>query len=118
MFDVSVSPDGGKIAVMTLCGASGAYYSELVVKNIKTDKTVAYEKFDGVKPVGVEFFSDGSFFAAVNGTLCFYRSDGEKTAQTSRFLRFAAISHRRKFRRGPDVCVSGGRLFEPRLRFR
>ena len=83
VFDISISPDGGKIAVMTLCGASGAYYSELVVKNIKTDKTVAYEKFDGVKPVGVEFFSDGSFFAAVNGTLCFYRSDGEKTAQTS-----------------------------------
>jgi len=83
VFDISISSDGGKIAVMMLCGASGSYYSELVVKNVKTDKTVAYEKFDGVKPIGVEFFSDGGFFAVTDGTLNFYRSDGEKAVQTA-----------------------------------
>lgn len=83
VFDVSISSDGGKIAVMTLYSESGSYYSELVVKNIKTDKTVAYEKFDGVKPIGVEFFSDGGFLAVTDGTLNFYRSDGEKMVQTT-----------------------------------
>lgn len=83
VFDISVSPDGGKVAVMTLCGISGSFYSELVVKNVKTDKTVVSEKFDGIKPIGVEFFSDGGFLTAVYGTIYFYRSDGAKIGQAA-----------------------------------
>lgn len=81
--DMALSSGGGQLAVVTLCGGSGSYYSELVLRNVKTGKTVVYEKFDSVKPIGVEFFSDGNLFAVVDGMICFYRSDGQKAGQVS-----------------------------------
>lgn len=83
IFDMAISSDGKTIAVLTLSFSSGSYYTELTVKNIRTGKTVACEKFDGKKPVYVEFFSDGGFFAALDDELFFYRSSGAKASQVS-----------------------------------
>lgn len=78
IFDLALSDDGKTLAILSLSGAGGAYSTELVVKNIKTDKTLTEETFAGRKPAAVSFFADGRFFAASDGMLCFYHADGKK----------------------------------------
>ena len=82
VFDLAISPDGKSVAAMILSFSSGSYFTELTVKNIRTDGTVVSENFEGKTPVCVEFFSNGGFFASVDGMISFYRTSGEKISQT------------------------------------
>ena len=81
VFDLAISPDGKSVAVLLLSFSSGSYYTELAVKNIRTDRLLTTEQFPGKTPVCVEFFSGGGFFAAVDGSISFYRAGGEKISQ-------------------------------------
>lgn len=83
VYDMDLSPNGDKLIVTSLATVGGAYYTELTLWDVSSEKTVASEKIDAKKPISTGFFADGRFYAAVQGNICFYQANGKKAETVS-----------------------------------
>ncbi len=83
VYDMDMSPNGDKLVVTSLATAGGAYYTELSVWDVSSEKILMTEKIDGKKPIAAGFFEDGRFFVAVQGNIFFYQPNGKKAETVS-----------------------------------
>ena len=79
IFDMDFSSNGDKLVVALLAMEGGSYFTNLLLWDVSGEEIVSEEKIVGKKPIATGFFSDGRYYAAVEGSVFFYQSNGKKT---------------------------------------
>lgn len=77
LYDMDLSQNGDKLILTVLATSGGAYYTKLLVCDVSEEEIVLEEKLDDKKPISTGFFDDGRFYAAVEGNVFFYQSNGK-----------------------------------------
>lgn len=78
VIDMAISADGKTLAVATLYGSDGSFYTKLELWNLKKAELIKTESFSVRKPIATGFFSNDRFYLILDREICFYSSDGDK----------------------------------------
>ncbi len=77
VIDLAITDDGKTLAILTLFGDDGSYFTKLELWNLKKGEIIHSESFQAKKPITVDFFENERFFLILDRMVCFYAAHGD-----------------------------------------